>query len=316
MKTHRIHPLIFKAAPAIFAIALALSAKAATNDTAERFPFSVPFELGDAEFSPGDSITILHVRGTKDTISLGGTYCVEGTYSLASRDKADLSLYATTLTRVATPTDPSQIVRIEKGTGSFRLTKTMREDGYLHVTLYSVPSGSGFGGIYFGQGKWVLHHKGFSYLDQHVRSQSPQAAESRAPDQVSLEGPNRALLEYLGDPVPPPADMDPAYTKDGLIKAIHTAAQKAGITVKRVDIEDSEYPFLVGVSCKEGDYVKLTSQIKKMSAYEYNGSVGSGTCNAMNIVPYRAHPGEVSQRIGHRTMLRQQIFFDKLIAMK
>ncbi len=316
MKTPRIHPLIIKAVPVLIAVALVLPAKAGTNDTAASFPFSIPFELGDAEFSPGDTITILQVHGTKDTISLGGTYRVEGTYSLACRDKASLALYATTLTSVPTPTDPSQTMRIEKGTGSFRLIKTMREEGYLHVSFYPIPSGSGFGGIYFGQGKWVLHNKDYSYLDHQDRSQSPQAAESAAPGQVSLESPNRTLLEYLGEPVPPPANMDPAYTKDGLIKAIQAAARAADITLARVEIEDSEYPFLVGVICQEGDYDKLTSQIRKMKAYDYNGSVGSHTCNAMNIVPYRAYPPEASQRISHRTMLRQQVFFDKLMALR
>src|SRR5664279_4100042 len=69
-------------------------------------------------------------------------------------------------------------------------------------------------------------------------------------------GPNKVLYEYLGDPVAPPADMDAAYTKEGLIKAVQTAAGNAGITLKRIEIDDSEYPFLVGVICKEGDYSK------------------------------------------------------------
>ncbi len=59
----------------------------------------VPFELGTAEFSPGDSITIQRVTGTSPTIRTGETYCVEGTYTLASRDKADLALFATTSTQ-------------------------------------------------------------------------------------------------------------------------------------------------------------------------------------------------------------------------
>jgi hypothetical protein len=126
-----------------------------------------------------------------------------------------------------------------------------------------------------------------------------------------VTGPNQVLLEYLGDPVPPPADMDPAYSKEGLIKAIQTAARNAGIAVKRVEIEDSEYPLLVGTVCKEGDFPRLTDQLRKMSAYSYNGCISSPTHAAFNIVPYRVFPRQVSERISHRTGLRSQVFMDK-----
>ncbi len=316
MKLSHVNSVTFKTTAVLLVMSLGLAVTAATNDTIADLPCRVPFEVGDVDFQQGDSITINQVRGTKDLIRVGEKYCVEGTYTLTSRDKADIALFATTLTKVAVPTDASQIMRVEKGTGTFRLIKTMREDGFLHVSFYPVPGGGGFGGIYFGQGKWVLRNKDFSYLNGRTQSQGFRWTPSPSSGQVSLEGPNRVLLEYLGDPVQPPDDMDTAYTKDGLIEAIQTAARKAGIVVKRVEIEDSEYPFLVGVVCKEGDYDKLTSQIRKMSAYEYCGSVGSHACHAMNIVPYRAYPAEASQRISHRTTLRQQVFFDKIIALR
>ena len=110
--------------------------------------------------------------------------------------------------------------------------------------------------------------------------------------------------------------MDAAYTKDGLIKAIQTAARKAGISVKRVEIEDSEFPFLVGVICKEGDYSKLKDQLRKMEGYEYNGSVGSNTHNAMNIVPYRVFPSAFAGRINHRTGLRMQVLHEKISSLE
>ena len=120
------------------------------------------------------------------------------------------------------------------------------------------------------------------------------------------------MLEYLGNPVQPPADMSDAYSKDGLIKAIQTAAQNAGITLKHVEIDDSEFPFLVGAICKEGDSSKLTDQLRKLDGYEYNGSVGSHTHNAMNVVPYRVFPPALGERIGHRTGLRMQVLCDKI----
>jgi hypothetical protein len=300
--------------PQFFAalLIIAVPCAVAIDGTSGDLPYVVPFELGDAEFAPGDNITIYQVRGTSDTIITGGTYSVEGTYTLSSKDEADLAFYATTISHSGpTPVDPEQHVRIKKGTGLFRIVKTIAEDGYLHVSFYS---GNAFGGVYFGQGKWVLHNKEFHYLDHPGNGGS-----SGKP--VSLSGPNRALLEYLGNPVEPPANMNARYTKEGLINAIQLAARNAGITVKKVVIDDSEYPFLVGVICGGSDAAKLKDQIRKLDGYAYNGSIGndtnadgSDTCNAFSIVPSRAYPLGAGQRIYHRTWLRQQVFYDKLSA--
>jgi hypothetical protein len=316
MKMNRVHYVLAFTVPALVSLTLALAASGGTSETAADFPAVVAFELGEAEFLPGDSITIQQVRGTSSTIGTGETYCVEGTYTLASRDKADLALFATTVSDVPTPTDPSQHTRIEKGTGKFRLVKTMRQEGYLHVSFYPVPSGSGFGGVYFGQGKWVLHHKGWSDLHPETQAQVHAATGSSTGVPVSLTGPNRALLEYLGDPVQTPANLDAAYGKDGLIEAIQAAARKAGISVRQVEIEDSEFPFLVGVICKEGEFSKLTEQLRKMADYEYNGCTSTPTHSAFNMVPYRVFPSQVSERISHRTGLRSQIFLNKLLRLE
>jgi hypothetical protein len=66
----------------------------------------------------------------------------------------------------------------------------------------------------------------------------------------------------------------------------------------------------------EGGYPKLTDQIRKQNGYEYNGSVGSHTRNAMNIVPYRAFPPALGERIGHRAGLRMQVLQHKLTKLE
>jgi hypothetical protein len=312
MKMNRVQHVIATTVPALLSLTFALAALGGTSDTAADFPAVVAFELGKAEFLPGDSITIRQVRGTSSTIGTGETYCVEGTYTLASREEADLALFATTVSDIPTPIDPRQHTRIEKGTREFRLVKTMRQEGYLHLSFYPVPSGGDFGGVYFGQGKWVLQHKGWSDPLQKTQAKDHTATGASTGQPVSLTGPNQFLLEYLGDPVAPPADMDAAYTKDGLIKAVQTAARNAGITLKRIEIDDSEYPFLVGVICKEGDYSKLKDQLRIMEGYAYNGFVGSNTHNAMNIVPYRVFPSALFDRVSHRTGLRMQVLHDKI----
>jgi hypothetical protein len=312
MRMHYVQHLLTATLPTLLLITYPFAATGRADEAAAAFSAAVQFELGEAEFAPGDSITIQQVRGTSSTIRTGETYCVEGTYTLASRAKAELALFATTRTAVSVPTDPSQIMRIEKGTGAFRLVKTMREEGYLHVSFYPAPSGSAFGGVYFGQGQWVLKNKGWSYLDRHTTSPDFTTKGASTGPPGSLNGPNQAMYEYLGDPVEPPADMDTAYSKDGLIKTIQAAAQKAGISVKRVEIEDSEFPFLVGLICQKGDFAKLTEQLRKMAAYEYHGCISSSTHSAFNMVPYRAFPPRATERIGHRTGLRNQMFFDRL----
>lgn len=125
-------------------------------------------------------------------------------------------------------------------------------------------------------------------------------------------GPNQVLFDYLGDPVPPPAQMGAAYTKEGLTSALQSAAQTANISLTRIEVDDSEFPFLVGVVCaNKGDMEKLKEQIRKMADYDYSGGVGDGTSMAMNLVPYRAFPRDARQRIQHRMTLREAILWDR-----
>src|SRR6266436_6351357 len=157
MKIHRLHLPQLIAAAITITLFLALAGRAAIEETCGDMPHAVQYELGDAEFAHGDNITLKQMRGTSETITTGGTYCVEGTYTLASRDQADLAFFTTTITdNGPSPIDPRQHVRIKKGTGSFRLVKTLNEDGYLHLSFYPVPSGGDFGGVYFGQGNRVF----------------------------------------------------------------------------------------------------------------------------------------------------------------
>jgi len=306
MKTHLI---LF---PAFFVLALALRAQVGTPiDSARDCSHVVQFELGRAQFEPGDSITIQEVRGNTDLIQTDGTYCVTGTYTLASQDEANLCFFSTTTNRTSSPSrvDPAQMVRVRKGTSAFSLAKRMKDDGYLHVTFYSLKTKGDFGGVYFGQGQGVLHDKHFSNRQPATHSASSDA------EPVSLTGPNQALINYLGNPVAPPSDMDPAYTKEGLQQGMKTAAQNAGIALVRVEIDDSEFPFLIGVIfANPADKPKLKEQIQKMPPYAISGGVGDEITYAMNIV--RHFPPKDSRRIGRRMILREAILYEKLVDAK
>lgn len=128
-------------------------------------------------------------------------------------------------------------------------------------------------------------------------------------------GPNKALYDYLGDPVAPPEKMDAAYTKEGLTHAMQAAAKAAGVTLVKLEIEDSEFPFLVGVICgSQQEMEKLKDEICRMPAYNYTGGVGGGrsASYAMNLVHYKAYPPGTDHRIEHRLSLREQIFFNRM----
>jgi RNA polymerase sigma factor (sigma-70 family) len=129
----------------------------------------------------------------------------------------------------------------------------------------------------------------------------------------SIAGPNQAMLDYLGNPVPPPPGLDAAYTKQGLISAIQAAAQSANIPLKSVEIDDSEFPFLVGVvTDSDADLEALKTQIKGMNDYQYAGSISGKGSMAMNITPRSAYPRDNGNGINNRLMLRQSILYSKI----
>ena len=132
--------------------------------------------------------------------------------------------------------------------------------------------------------------------------------------QPSSSTANQVIYDYLGDPISVPADLDPAYSKEGLIQAIQLAATNAGVTVEQILIDDSEFPFVIGVvtSEKGDENQKLKEQIKKLPDYEYHGSVSGENRSAFNIVPRRAFPPGTEQRINRRLMLRYSIVYDRI----
>jgi len=118
------------------------------------------------------------------------------------------------------------------------------------------------------------------------------------------------LWAYLGNAVETPANLDSAYTKEGLSSAVQVAAQKAGVSIKRIGIDDSEFPFLTAVVCEPGDWEKLKAQVKSMDGYEFHGAVGNDTVNTFCIVPSQAYPSGASQRASRRLTVRMQAFYD------
>jgi len=150
---------------------------------------------------------------------------------------------------------------------------------------------------------------------QQLRQEIDRLRSAQRASTPDVAASSTALLAYLGEAVAPPATIEPAYTKEGLRNALEQAAQLAGVPLKKLEIETSEFPFLAGVVCEtQADFEKLKSQLKGMPNYEYAGGTGSeGSC-AFNMTPHRSFPSDAGQRIARRTILRTQMFFDQLAA--
>jgi hypothetical protein len=107
----------------------------------------VEFQIGNARFVSGDMITVQSVRGDRPVIEVGGTYQVDGSWTLASQPAAMLALYSTN-----GEVRGSNNVRVQQGTGTFSFTVHVVREGNLHVSLYPAKGGNSFGGVYFGTG--------------------------------------------------------------------------------------------------------------------------------------------------------------------
>jgi hypothetical protein len=115
---------------------------------------TVPATVGVKFFQNGDSLTITEVKATSPDLRNGDKVIVKGRYTLASRPKASLCLFATaTKGSGKSEVRPGQKIGITEGQAEFELSETLDCDGYLHVTFYSVPEGRPFGGLYFGTAK-------------------------------------------------------------------------------------------------------------------------------------------------------------------
>ena len=145
----------------------------------------VHFEVGDTQFLAGDSITISEIRSGVDAVTVGNTYQVKGTYTLASANEANLAVYVTALTRDDTHRDPydsRQTVHIKKGTGSFTVVLPFLSKGHPHLSFYPMGGGESFSALYFGTGESVEPKESVK------RARPPTVTVLVSPDGISFEG--------------------------------------------------------------------------------------------------------------------------------
>ena len=106
---------------------------------------------------------------------------------------------------------------ITEGQGQFELPETLRCEGYLHVTLYSVPEGKAVGGLYFGTAQqmkeiehWNVRSWYTSELNRHhtitagaeseadVRTQTEAKADGTRPAAQGAEAALKPLSIVVG----------------------------------------------------------------------------------------------------------------------
>jgi RNA polymerase sigma factor (sigma-70 family) len=155
MSMFALHAMSPQPAPAAPATAIAASAPPVAPDP--EFPLAVDFVIGQTRFQPGDGITITELRGTSDHFAIGNKYRVKGIYHLASRDLAGIGVYVSS-NDPAADTGPFIYNRadIQRGDREFDLIFAVKTSGHPHVSFYPAEGGEQFGGVYFGNGDFLL----------------------------------------------------------------------------------------------------------------------------------------------------------------
>jgi len=202
------------------------ASRAVMDSVDNLFSEAVPFVVGASRFGDGDRITITAVYGPTSRFTPGGAYWIDGTYTLASRDRA--SLLASVTARNAgdgrTSIARGQTMFVKRGSGTFTLKLPMPYDGWPHVSFYPAGGGEGFGGVYFGTGDSVLKHWRDVYGSNGTRS-----AESNAKvDRVrfpSLEDQKLADLAWRAMGL----ELEPIGTDD--LKRVKALGYEGGLRV-------------------------------------------------------------------------------------
>lgn len=286
-----------------------VSAPAEEQAAETGFPYVLQPELGAAEFASGDRITITSIHGNREHLEPGGRYLLEGSYTLASADGADLAWFSSSRgPSQSTPITHGEHVGIINGSGNFQLEKTLLDDGWLHVSFYV--NGHSHGGIYFGE-------KGFenTVLREKSWSDFTSASTEEKPDRKSA---NLAIMAYLGSPVPPPASLDARYFPTNLMAAFTALGKKQGLQIEKLAVDDSEFPYLVyGVLTGKHDFRELEADLNQMKGYDYCGSVvghtdKEGTYFSLNMIPHSQYSGSQFVACDRRLMVRLQMLADSV----
>jgi hypothetical protein len=119
-------------------------------------------------------------------------------------------------------------------------------------------------------------------------------------------------MAYLGEPVPPPADLARNYRADGLVAAFKSVCATLGFELQKLAVDDTEFPFLVyGVIRGSHDFQAMPGALRALPGYGYGGSVvgrrNGATFFSLNLMPSDQYPREQREAIQRRLMIRLQM---------
>src|SRR5216110_1181873 len=176
------------------------SVQAAQDTTEADFRYVIPYEPGTSAFAAGDQITIASVRGNRMHLERDGAYLVQGSYTLASVDRAEILFSCTTPAPSSpTPITDGQDLKVTRGTGTFSLKHRTRCDGWFHVSFHVAGEGRSHCGIYFGETgseKTILRKADWPDLSSETtREQRTQAIEDTGNDETRFSAQsNRRIM--------------------------------------------------------------------------------------------------------------------------
>lgn len=279
-------------------------ANAADNDPHGEFPYVIATEVGASEFGPGDGIVITSLKGDREHLEPGGSYIIEGTYTLSSADEADLAFFLTSRGLAgSTPVSNEEHVFVSRGSGKFSLKKTLLGDGWPHLTFYVRERPHG--GVYFGE-------KGKESTLLRKKSWSDFAQPPGTSTWGSATEANRAIMAYLGEPVQSPAGLDPKYSASSVLTAFKKAVKIGGFEIRSLAVDETEFPFLVyGLMAGKHEYPEIEKAVTKVKGYVYGGSVvgndEKATYFAFNITPSQQYPSAQAESCHRRLMIRLEM---------
>lgn len=129
---------------------------------------------------------------------------------------------------------------------------------------------------------------------------------------------NEAIVRYLGDPVPAPANLSPKHTGDGIAAAFRELCDRAGVKIERLEVDNAEFPFIVFGRLQGGRefMARIDSHLKTMPGYAYAGSVvgmvSTGeTYFSLTMTPASEYPRESAAMIRRRLMVRLSMLADE-----
>ncbi len=120
--------------------------------------------------------------------------------------------------------------------------------------------------------------------------------------------PNGVFSSFLGKPVQAPANLDPKYLPENLVSAFKDVSKNAGIEVKNVAVDTSEFPYvLYGTIDGQHSYRDIEAALKTLPGYTYGGSVTQGPVFALNMIPMSAVSDDQRDTAQRRLMIRLQM---------